>query len=76
MRLGEIIVNTCATLLLMSIVAILFLLFGEPLWPERTARMVIILPVDRSTTAAIKNTHQPLPASFDVSIVPARPTNQ
>ncbi|TJX32889.1 MAG: polymerase, partial [Mesorhizobium sp.] len=52
MQLGEIIANTLAVFLLVCFLASTFFLFGKPLWPEQHARMVIIVPVDMSTTAS------------------------
>lgn len=72
---GEVIANTCATLLLICVIAILFFLFGRPLWPEQHVQMVIIPPVDPITTTALKNPHPELPANFDVRRAPPRPVS-
>jgi hypothetical protein len=76
MQFGGIIANVCATVLLLSVLAIVFLLFGKPIWPERTARMVIVLPVDAMKTAAIKTTHLKLPANVDVKLAQPRPVGR
>ncbi|MER9298573.1 polymerase [Mesorhizobium sp. M0621] len=70
---GEIIANTLATLLLICVMAGVFFLFGKPLWPEQHVKMVIIVPVDRMTTAATENTQVHLPANFDLSKATAKP---
>jgi ABC-type siderophore export system fused ATPase/permease subunit len=74
MQFGEFIANMFATVLLLGLLAIVFFLFGKPLWPERTARMVIILPVDAIRTAAINTTHLDLPPNFNVGLVQPRPS--
>jgi hypothetical protein len=73
MLFGEIIANTFAALLAICLVAASIFLFGKPLWPERHARMVIILPVDMKTTSAVKSTQPNLPAYFEVSKALPRP---
>ncbi|TGS69014.1 polymerase [Mesorhizobium sp. M3A.F.Ca.ET.201.01.1.1] len=75
MQLGEIIANFFAALLLLCILSVVFLLAGKPLWPdEGQARMVILLPADAFTTAAIKApTHLHLPDNIDTRIVQPRP---
>jgi hypothetical protein len=62
--------------LLVCGIAVSFFLFGKPLWPERHARMVIIVPVDMKTTSAINRLQPNLPPNFDVSIAPPRPVPQ
>ncbi|ESY62241.1 hypothetical protein X742_33635 [Mesorhizobium sp. LNHC232B00] len=42
MQFGEIVANLCATVFLLSLAAIVFLLFGKPIWPERMGLMVIV----------------------------------
>ncbi|PBB24101.1 MULTISPECIES: polymerase [unclassified Mesorhizobium] len=73
MQIGEIIANLFATVLLLGLLAIMFFVSGKQLLPERTARMVIVLPVDAIKTAAFKNTHLNLPSSFNVGVVQPRP---
>ncbi|ESY67385.1 hypothetical protein X743_27305 [Mesorhizobium sp. LNHC252B00] len=70
---GEIIANTFATLLLICVVTVVLFLFGKPLWPEQQVRMVIIVPVDRTTTTAIANTQVQLPRNFDLSKAMPKP---
>ncbi|TIU48786.1 MAG: polymerase [Mesorhizobium sp.] len=75
MQLGEIIANTLAIFLLVCFLASTFFLFGKPLWPEQHARMVIIVPVDMTTTASTGRNGTPvLPATFDASIARPRPS--
>ncbi|MBZ9799304.1 polymerase [Mesorhizobium sp. ES1-4] len=75
MQLGEIIANILATLLLVCFLASTFFLFGRPFWPERHARMVIIMPVDTTTTAATGRSGTPLlPDTFDTSLAHQRPS--
>lgn len=54
MQLGEIIANVIAALLLMCSLAVAFFVVGKPLWPEREAKMVVLLPPDAMTTGSIK----------------------
>jgi hypothetical protein len=75
-QIGEIIANVFATVLLLGILAVIFIISGKPILPERTARMVIITPVDTIKTAAFKDTHLELPPNFDVGIVQLRPTGR
>ncbi|WP_202379461.1 polymerase [Mesorhizobium sp. 131-2-5] len=74
MQFGELIANMFAAVLLLGLLAIGFFIFGKPVWPERTARMVIILPVDAMKTAAINTTRLHLPANFEVGLVQPRPS--
>ncbi|MER8978475.1 MULTISPECIES: hypothetical protein [unclassified Mesorhizobium] len=77
MQLGQIIANAFAAGLVAVLIAVAFLIFGKPLWPERNVRMVIIPPVHRMTTTAIHNTGPDLPTKFDLNIVRPRPlTNE
>lgn len=43
MRLGSIVANIFAALLLICALAIGCFIFGKPLWPEHRARMAIVL---------------------------------
>lgn len=72
MQLGEIIANAFAAWLVIVLVAVVFLILGAPLWPERKVRMVIIPPSHRITTAAINKAGPNLPAKFDLSVVRPR----
>ncbi|MBZ9857815.1 polymerase [Mesorhizobium sp. CA13] len=76
MQLGEIIANTFAVLLLICFLAIVFFLFGKPLWPDHYARMSIILPVDAMTTASVRRAaaHPHLPDTFDMAQARPRPS--
>ncbi|MCA0049264.1 hypothetical protein LB577_20295 [Mesorhizobium sp. B283B1A] len=73
MQPGDIIANAFTAGLVIVLVAVVFLLFGAPLWPERNVRMVIIPPVHRMTTAAINKAELDLSTKFDLSIVRPRP---
>ncbi|AZO08737.1 MULTISPECIES: polymerase [unclassified Mesorhizobium] len=75
MQPGEMIANAFAVLLLAGLIAGIFLAFGRPLWPEPGAQMVVLLPVDPSTTGSMRQScMEPcLPFHFDLSHAPARP---
>jgi len=74
MRLGDIIAETCAALLVACVLAIVFFLGGRPVWPEREVKMMVVLPPDAMTTGSIKrSTHPNLPDSFNTALVPPRP---
>ncbi|RVA17471.1 hypothetical protein EN939_10225 [Mesorhizobium sp. M7A.F.Ca.CA.002.05.1.1] len=73
MHPGEIIANAFAAGLVIILIAVFFLIFGKPLWPERHVRMVIIPPAHRMPTSAVNNTGPDLPTKFDLSIVRPRP---
>jgi hypothetical protein len=75
MQPGRIIANLFATLFLAALVAGVFLVFGRPLWPERQAKMVILLPVDTMATGSLRKAciEPCLPARFDLKLAPARP---
>ncbi|TIW23236.1 MAG: polymerase [Mesorhizobium sp.] len=74
MQLGEIIANVIAALLLMCFLVVAFFVVGKPLWPEREAKMVILLPPDAITTASIKApSHPHLPDVVDAGLVQPRP---
>jgi len=77
MQPGETIANIFAFLLLAGLVGCIFLVFGRPLWPERQARMVILLPVDATITGSVHKARidPRLPKSFDLGLAPARPWN-
>ncbi|MBZ9986644.1 polymerase [Mesorhizobium sp. BH1-1-5] len=72
---GRIIANLFATLFLAAFVASVFFVFGRPLWPERHAKMVILLPVDTMATGSLRKAciEPCLPARFDLRLAPARP---
>ncbi|MBZ9768278.1 polymerase [Mesorhizobium sp. CA6] len=74
MRLGEIIANMFAAMLLICGLALIFLVAGRPLFPRRQARMVVLLPSDPDKTASIRDTRQQLPGYFDLALAPRRPT--
>lgn len=75
MQPGEMIANLFATLLLGALIGGVFLVFGRPLWPERHAQMVILLPIDTIATGSVRKTclEPCLPARFDLRLAPARP---
>ncbi|MDX8454684.1 polymerase [Mesorhizobium sp. VK9D] len=75
MQPGKMIANLFATLLLAGLVGGVFFVFGRPLWPERGARMVILLPVDPIATGSLRKAclEPCLPARFDLGLAPARP---
>ncbi|WP_027165796.1 hypothetical protein [Mesorhizobium sp. WSM3224] len=75
MQPGKTIANLFAALLLASLVGGVFFVFGRPLWPERRARMVILLPIDTIATGSVRKAclAQCLPARFDLKLAPARP---
>ncbi|WP_217578113.1 polymerase [Mesorhizobium sp. GbtcB19] len=75
MQPGRIIANLFATLLLVALVAAVFLVFGGPLWPQRHARMAILLPIDTMATGSVRRAcvEPCLPARFDLKLAPARP---
>ncbi|MCF6127954.1 hypothetical protein EN904_28775 [Mesorhizobium sp. M7A.F.Ca.CA.001.07.2.1] len=73
MHPGEIIANAFAAGLVIILIAVFFLIFGKPLWPERHVRMVIIPPAHRMTTA-IKSAGPDLPNKIDLEVVRPRPT--
>ncbi len=72
---GKMIANLFAALLLAGIVCGVFFVFGRPLWPERGARMAILLPVDTIATGSARRAclEPCLPARFDLRLAPARP---
>lgn len=72
-QFGEMIANVAAILLLLGLLAIIFFISAKPIFPERMARMVIILPVDAIETAAVKNTRLDLPPNFNLGLVRPRP---
>ncbi|PBC02372.1 polymerase [Mesorhizobium sp. WSM3860] len=77
MQLGEIIANMFAALLLMCVVALVFFAGGRPLWPDREAKMVILLPPDAMTTGSVKAlAHVSLPDAFDIRLVQPRPQSR
>jgi hypothetical protein len=51
-----------------------FLLFGRPLWPQRHAEMVILLPIDATATGSVRRAcvEPCLPARFDLKLAPVR----
>ncbi|RWM06974.1 polymerase [Mesorhizobium sp.] len=74
MHLGELIANILAALLLMCVLAVAFFAASQPLWPDREAKMVILIPPDVLTTASIKApTHPRLPDAVDTRLVKPRP---
>ena len=72
---GKMIANLFATLLLAGLVGSAFFVFGKPHWPEREARMVILLPLDTIATGSMRRAclEPCLPARFDLKLAPARP---
>ncbi|CDX11952.1 O-antigen polymerase [Mesorhizobium plurifarium] len=74
MRVGEIIANTFAAVLLVGGLAVVFLIAGRPLVPRRQARMVVLLPADPDKTASIRDKRQQLPGYFNLALAPRRPT--
>jgi len=74
MRLGEIIAETFAALLLICILAVVFFLGGKPFWPEHQAKMTILLPPDAMTTGSVKRSTYPnLPDTVDPKLIQPRP---
>ncbi|RWD68561.1 polymerase [Mesorhizobium sp.] len=75
MQPGNTLANLIAALLLALMIGGVFLLFGRPLWPQRHARMTVLLPIDTMTTGSVRKACvQPcLPARFDLKLAPARP---
>jgi hypothetical protein len=76
MRYGEMFANLAALLLLALTVGSIFLLFGEPLWPQRHANMVRVSELDAVTTASTRKICDPvpcLPDTFDPDTLPSRP---
>ncbi|CDX52013.1 O-antigen polymerase [Mesorhizobium plurifarium] len=74
MRLGEIIANTFAAVLLVCGLAVVFLIAGRPLFPRRQPRMVVLLPADPDKTASIRDKRQQLPGYFNLALAPRKPT--
>ncbi|RVD17001.1 polymerase [Mesorhizobium sp. M4B.F.Ca.ET.017.02.2.1] len=74
MRLGDLIAEIFATLLAISVVAVLFFMGGKPLWPDNQAKMVIVLSPDAMTTASIRSSARPhLPEKVDAELLRPRP---
>ncbi|AZO15482.1 polymerase [Mesorhizobium sp. M2A.F.Ca.ET.043.05.1.1] len=75
MQPGNTIANLIAALLLALMIGGVFLLFGRPLWPQRHARMIVLLPIDTMTTGSVRKAcvEPCLPARFDLKLAPARP---
>ncbi|PWJ87961.1 hypothetical protein C8D77_11350 [Mesorhizobium loti] len=59
MQFGEIIANVQTAAFLARLLAIALFLIGRPLWSEPRVRMVILMPVDPVTTAAVRTGTQP-----------------
>ncbi|TIQ37205.1 MAG: polymerase [Mesorhizobium sp.] len=77
MQLGELIANLFAAMLLMCVLAIVFFLFGKPLWQQQDAKMVIVLPPDAVTTGSVKAPpHPSLPDTIDAGLVQPRPRSE
>ncbi|RUU58854.1 polymerase [Mesorhizobium sp. M2C.T.Ca.TU.009.01.2.1] len=76
MQLGETIANTFAAILVICGLALIFLMAGRPLFLRRQARMVVILPADQDTTASTSDTRPHLPTTFNLALVPSRPTGR
>ncbi|RRH94843.1 polymerase [Mesorhizobium tamadayense] len=78
MKPGEFIANLFAALLLAGLIAGVFLVFGRPLWPERQASMVVLFPVDATTTGSVRGAcFEPcLPLRFDLKRAPPRPSSK
>ncbi|MGT2466387.1 polymerase [Mesorhizobium atlanticum] len=74
MRLGDIIANTFAAILVICGLALIFLVAGRPLFPRRQARMVVLLPDSPDTTASIPDKRQQLPAFFNLALAPRKPS--
>ncbi|WP_246672389.1 hypothetical protein [Mesorhizobium sp. B3-1-6] len=73
---GNVIANLFAALLLAGLIGGVFLLFGRPLWPQRHAQMVVLLPIDTMATRSVRKAcAEPcLPARFDLKLAPVRPS--
>lgn len=78
MQPGKIIANLFATLLFAGLVGGVFLLFGRPLWPQRQAQMVILLPIDTIATGSVRGAcvEPCLPVRFDLKLAPVRPPDE
>jgi hypothetical protein len=74
MRLGEIIANTFAAILVVCGLVLIFLVAGRPLFPRRQARMIVLLPDSPDTTASIPDNRQQQPAFFNLALAPRKPT--
>jgi hypothetical protein len=72
---GNMIANLLAALLLALMIGGVFLLFGRPLWPQRDAQMIVLLPIDTMATGSVRRAcvEPCLPARFDLKLAPARP---
>lgn len=75
-QIGEIIANAFATILLIGLLAITFLISGKQFGSQSMARMVIILPVDPLKTAVFQKKYLDLPVNFDVGLIQPRPTGR
>ena len=75
MQPGRMIANLFAALLLAVLIGGAFLLFGRPPWPQRHARMIVLLPIDTMATGSVRKAciEPCLPARFDLKLAPARP---
>ena len=75
MQPGNMIANLFAALLLALVIGGVFLLFGGPLWPQRHAQMIVLLPIDSMATGSVRKAciEPCLPARFDLKLAPARP---
>jgi hypothetical protein len=77
MRLGDIIAEIFAALLVICVLAIVLFLGGRPVWPKREVTMIVLLPPDAMTTGSVKrSTHPNLPDSFNTALVPPRPEKE
>lgn len=78
MQPGNMIANLFAALLVAGLVGVVFLLFGKPLWPQRQAQMVILLPIDTIATGSVRGAcvEPCLPARFDLKLAPVRPPDE
>jgi len=72
-QIGEMIADVFATILVIGLLAIMFLIPGNQIWSQPMARMVIILPMNPLKTAALQKKYLDLPANFDVGLVQPRP---
>ncbi|WP_292293763.1 hypothetical protein, partial [Mesorhizobium sp.] len=74
MRLGNMIADAFAFLLLACLVGGIFLAFGKPFWREHQGQMAVPPRVGAFTTASVGKPPRPdLPQTFDLGLAPSKP---
>lgn len=75
MRLGNMIADAFAFLLLACLVGSIFLAFGKPFWPERRGQMAVPPQVGAFTTASVGKPRPgpDLPQTFDLGLASSKP---